>query len=174
MKITRGKLKQLIREALNTSVEDRVKSLSLDEREALIHELESQEDLLKSKMSRRSFLFGGISVAVLAALIPNVVEKLGSEYAKSGADRARLLKLLKSQSLLPGSAEDMLNTLVHYANEIADSMSMGATTGISLKSALKAYPDEIPEDLFQQAAVEILDIYHGQFQEAKEDSSKNF
>jgi len=89
MKITRKRLKQLIKEALEPSVQDKIRDMSKFEIETAIEELENYKE---KPMTRRSFLFGAIGLGMIGALF-------GRSFLQDKSNRAELLAQLKTTQL---------------------------------------------------------------------------
>ena len=83
MKITRRRLRQLIREALEPAVQEKINSMAPGE---VTHAI----SVLEKPISRRSFLFGAVSLSVLAGLF-------GRSTIQDTDKRAELLSLLREK-----------------------------------------------------------------------------
>ena len=92
MKLTRRKLNQLIKEALEPSVQEKIADMSPDAVADAIGAIERYEleNYTEKTLSRRSLLFGAASLGMITALF-------GRSFLQDDTQREQLLQVLKAK-----------------------------------------------------------------------------
>ena len=124
MKLTRRRLRRLISEALKPSVQEKIADMSKDQIDTAISEIENYSE---KSMSRRSFLFGAVSLGIASALF-------GRSFLKDKSNRAELLAQLKNAK---GRVD--LDPRVQIASDWLDQFFGSATFA-------KSYSDKIEQN----------------------------
>ena len=163
MKITRRRLRQLIKEALGAPVEDALKGITDEELASVIKELEPASS--KPTMSRRSFLRGAIFLAAAAAF-PITSGVFGEKAVESKSDRAELLRLLQRYHVAKGLFTSIYPHFHEYEDtsykNISDIKRAYDAGGYSVKSDIEGEWDELASqiDSDYDPGTDLFDLYY--------------